>query len=343
MHHATPATPAMQAMQAMQAKIIRPFAALLDVTKRLDPARLGQLPGRGWPHGAGRTASPPTARLLALLFCGAFLATTPRAAPVATAAKVIAPTSAAEVGVIRPGSEYLKGYLEASALPNSLALLPRPPEPGSAAQQADETTWRALNALKPGARWALARADAELLFPQASAAFACALGQPISEQATPHLNMLLRRSLADAGLATYKAKNHYQRQRPFASLGLASCTPDEEAKLSKDGSYPSGHAAVGWAWALLLAELAPQRADALLQRGRSFGQSRGVCGVHWPTDIEAGRLVGAAAVARLQSNPVFLAQRDAARAEIAPTSTAAPSPACLAQAAAQALSQHLVP
>ena len=44
----------------------------------------------------------------------------------------------------------------------------------------------------------------------------------ISEQATPNLNMLLRRTLTDAGLATYKAKNHYQRTRPFVALKLPS-------------------------------------------------------------------------------------------------------------------------
>jgi acid phosphatase (class A) len=60
--------------------------------------------------------------------------------------------------------------------------------------------------------------------------------------------MLMRRTLADAGLATYKAKDHYKRARPFVESKAAICTPQDEAMLRKDGSYPSGHAALGWAW-----------------------------------------------------------------------------------------------
>ncbi len=137
----------------------------------------------------------------------------------------------------------------------------------------------------------MAVSDADLSFPHAAATFSCALGVPVSQAETPNLNMLLRRTLADAGLATYKAKTHYQRTRPFVRFSAPSCTPADEAFLAKDGSYPSGHSAVGWAWALMLTELAPERADAILARGRAFGQSRAICGVHWQSDVEA-RTVG---------------------------------------------------
>ena len=103
-----------------------------------------------------------------------------------------------------------------------------------------------------------------------------------------------------------------------ASLPDGHFLPDGEAQsLAKDGSYPSGHAALGWAWAQILASLAPERADALLRRGYAFGQSRMVCGYHWQSDVDQGRLVGSAAVARLQSDPVFSAQARLARQEIA--------------------------
>lgn len=264
----------------------------------------------------------------------------------ATPASQAPPTSPAAVGEVRPGSGYLKGYLARAEVPDSLALLPPPPEQGSAALAADVAAFRSLTALRDSPRGALAVHDANLKFPQAAQAFACALGVTVSEQATPHLNMLLRRTLADAGGATYKAKEKYQRQRPFVALKASSCTPAEEAQLAKDGSYPSGHSALGWAWALVLSEIAPERADALLQRGRAFGQSRGICGVHWRSDIEAGRLVGAAAVSRLHANPVFTAQLAAAKAELAQAraSAAVPSPAaCAAENAALAASAELAP
>lgn len=214
---------------------------------------------------------------------------------------------------IRPG--ILAGYLSPDAHPNSLALIPSPPEEGSAALALDQAVQEKSRALEGTPRQALAVADAELMFPEAAQAFACALGIPITEKETPHLYMLMRRSLADAALSTYTAKNHYLRARPFAVHDQPSCTPEDEAHLRKDGSYPSGHTAIGWGWALLLAEIAPDRADRLLARGRAFGESRIVCNVHWHSDVAEGRFMGAATVARLHADPGFCADLLAAKAE----------------------------
>lgn len=226
------------------------------------------------------------------------------------------PTSPEVVGEFRKGSGYLNGYLDRKALPDSLALVPPPPAPGSARHAADLEVHRQTRAWRDTPRWTVATKDVNLKFPEAAGVFSCALDIPISQEATPHLNMLLRRTLIDAGLATYKAKDHYARKRPFAQLSETTCSPKEEAHLAKDGSYPSGHAALGWAWGLVLTGLAPDKADALLQRAHAFGDSRMVCGVHWQSDLEAGRVVGAATVARLQSDPVFQAQAQRAKAEI---------------------------
>jgi len=275
--------------------------------------------------------------------------------PVARAALVLSactttppapPTTVAAVGESRPGSGYVNGYLSRAEMPDSLALLPPPPSEGSAALAADVEAFHKLTAMRNGPRGELAIKDANLRFPKASETFACALGINISESTTPHLNMLLRRTLSDAGLSTYKAKDHYQRTRPFVALKQPMCTPAEEAALAKDGSYPSGHSALGWAWALVLSELAPERTDALLQRGRAFAQSRGICGVHWKSDIEAGRLMGSAAVARLHDNAVFKAQMAAAKQEIAQTRAQGqvpPAPACAAEAEAIRASAAVAP
>jgi len=55
----------------------------------------------------------------------------------------------------------------------------------------------------------------------------------------------------------------------------------------------------------------------VLARGLAFGHSRVVCGVHWQSDVEAGRVIGASVVSRLHADPVFAAQLAGARAEIA--------------------------
>lgn len=154
--------------------------------------------------------------------------------------KAVPSLSPEEVGEIRKGSGYLNGYLKREQAPNSLALLPPPPAQGSAQAQADLQAHRQAQAQRQTPRGAVAAQDAVLTYPALLAPFSCALDLPLGTDATPHLNMLLRRSMLDAGLATYRAKDHYQRQRPFAALGESTCTPGEEAKLAKDGSYPPG-------------------------------------------------------------------------------------------------------
>lgn len=216
---------------------------------------------------------------------------------------------------IHPG--LLMGYLPMDKVPNSAVLVPPPPAAGSAAFALDEELGKRCVALRDTPRWKLAVLDAELRFPAAAKAFTCALNMPITEKDTPYLYMILRRTLTDVGLSTYGAKNKYNRPRPFTVNKAPICTPEEQAKLATDGSYPSGHTAIGWAWALILTEIVPDQADVILARGRTFGESRNVCNVHWYSDVIQGRFMGAATVARLHADPAFRADLEAAKAEVA--------------------------
>ena len=211
----------------------------------------------------------------------------------------------------------VSGYMPPGGAPSSLTLLPPPPAPGSAAQTRDDAVAKDAVALRGTPRWDLATQDADLRFPTAAGTFSCAVGVAISETDTPRLYGLLRRSLSDVGLSTYPTKTRYQRPRPFAVNGAPICSPAVEAGLRRDGAYPSGHVAIGWGWALILTEVAPDRADAILARGRAFGQSRVVCNVHWISDTEEGRTMGAATVAKLHAQAAFRADVEAARAEVA--------------------------
>jgi acid phosphatase (class A) len=246
-------------------------------------------------------------------------------------------------GEIAPG--ILRGYLSPKDLPSSVSLVPPPPADGSAAKALDDAVSKEGLAFKGTARWAQAIEDANLKFPHAASDFSCALGAPVTEADTPHLYLLLHRTLTDAGLASYSAKNKYKRERPFMADGEPTCTPEEEPALRKDGSYPSGHTSIGWAWALILSEIAPDRQDAILARGRSFGRSRIVCHVHWESDILEGRFVGASTVARLHADPAFEADLAAAGQELAAARAKglAPNRDCAAEAAALALDPPTAP
>lgn len=266
------------------------------------------------PHCSWRAGLPRSALAGAALLLAACSSTPVSPTPAMTSIAMDYPQLPAGVPELRPGIPA--GYL-GKQLPNSLALLPAPPAAGTPAFANDLAVSRASQTLKGTPRYALAVSDADLSFPHTAGVFSCALGVQVSQQDTPRLYLLLQRSMIDGGLGTYAAKNHYQRVRPFMHYKEATCYPKDEESLRKDGSYPSGHTAIGWTWALLLTELAPERADALLARGRSFGESRLICNAHWQSDILEGRAVAAGVVARLHADPVFQADMRAAAAEIA--------------------------
>lgn len=215
-----------------------------------------------------------------------------------------------------PHFKFAPGYLQQKDLPDSLELLGPPPADGSAALARDEAAREATVPLRGKSRSEIARLDADLVFPQPAKNFSCAMGVDIDQKKTPRLYHLMERVLTDAGMSTYGVKNKYNRTRPFVVHNEGTCMPEQEPLLRHDGSYPSGHTAAGWAWALVLTEISPERADTLFKRGLEFGQSRVVCNAHWQSDVDAGRTMGAATVAKLHTNAAFLADVKAARKEV---------------------------
>jgi acid phosphatase (class A) len=213
--------------------------------------------------------------------------------------------------------QEVTGYLKQTELPDSLKLLPPPPALGSAAEALDQDVARQALTMRGSDRFTLAALDADLSFPNAADAFSCALGVAVTAEGAPTLYRLLRRTMRDAGAATGAAKNRYRHARPFMLDGQPTCQPSADEDLRANGSYPSGHTSIGWTWALVLAQVAPDRAEALFERGRAFGESRLVCNVHWASDVMEGRTIAATTVARLQSNSEFLSDLDAARREFA--------------------------
>jgi acid phosphatase (class A) len=68
---------------------------------------------------------------------------------------------------------------------------------------------------------------------------------------------------------------------------------------------------------MVLARVDPSRTAALMSRAAEYAESRLVCGVHYPSDIEAGHAVAAAVVAELDGNANFRADLERAREELA--------------------------
>lgn len=209
-------------------------------------------------------------------------------------------------------------FLQADEVANSLELLPAPPQPGSILWMNDEAQYQWGKLQRNTPRGDQAAADARVGGDGVPNAFSEAFGIKISKETTPEIYKLVLGMREDAGdLATRAAKNYYMRVRPFAFYHETTCNPEQQQELSTNGSYPSGHTAIGWATALILSEINVDRQNEILKRGYEMGQSRVICGYHFQSDVDAARLVSSAVVARLHANKNFMAQLEKAKAEFA--------------------------
>lgn len=228
---------------------------------------------------------------------------------------IVAAAVAFSFGVSAQTTKY---FVTVDQLADSRKILPAPPEDDSAQKAYDEAQYQWGKSIRNTPRGELAVADAMLDEGWIGRVFSEPFGYEISETNTPELYKLLKGVERDAGsLSARKAKKHYMRVRPFMQHNEPTSTPDHEEGMRTNGSYPSGHTARGWALALVLAELNPERQNEIIKRGFEYGQSRVIVGAHWQSDVDMGRIVSAAAVARLHADQGFSEQLTRAKAELA--------------------------
>jgi acid phosphatase (class A) len=265
----------------------------------------------------------PMARLSQIL---TFLAVVPiGGVPAAVQAEETAqkPASAPSVSAapLTPGKPARAPYLSETLAPDTVAILGPPPRGQSAAEAADKAAFVATRSLKGTPRWTLATTD---VADGASAIlddFACVIGQRIEQSRAPALMTLMERARLDIAQATRAPKLHYRRLRPFVGNDAEICVM-RTSDLGNAFSFPSSHATQAWTYAAIMAALMPEKATQFFVRARSYGESRIVCGLHWASDIEAGRTAASAVFAALQGDAGFRADLEKARAELAKLVTA---------------------
>ena len=221
----------------------------------------------------------------------------------------------ADPSLAQPVATSLTGYLSSDAL-DGKAILGPPPAADSALGKADRAIYEATRALDGSSRWRDAQQDNDLWTGGAQRRLSCALGRDLAAATMTRTRRLLHRVELDVHTIGTPPKDYYARLRPPIGDSQPLCVP-RASWMRTNASYPSGHAMAGWAWALILAEIAPAKASALMVAGREIGQSRVVCGVHFPSDVAAGRDLGAAMVARLHAERAFQADLRAAKLELA--------------------------
>lgn len=241
--------------------------------------------------------------------------------PLLAAALLAAAPAAAQPQMTQPMAQApapLPGYVANRPDLSLLRLLPPPPEPGSAEDRAERFLYRESRRGVGSPQWQAAISQLSVTSPSFIKAVSCALGAQLSPQTTPATYTLLRRAGADLARAVNAAKDYYKRPRPFSTDKGKACDPDAAVDGGKalGYAYPSGHAAVGWLWGLLLSDARPPRSAELLKFGKSTGDLRMVCRVHWASDVTGGRLLATALYQRISETDDFKADLAKARTEL---------------------------
>ncbi|WP_436874551.1 acid phosphatase [Kosakonia sacchari] len=124
-------------------------------------------------------------------------------------------------------------------------------------------------------------------------------------------------------ISTGAAKKHFDYKRPFLIPGnTIHLVPDDvvikdnKAYTADGGSFPSGHTNTGYTDSLLMAEMLPERFEALMTRGARYGYSRVVLGVHYPLDVMGSRMVAQRNVAHFLSDAAYRAMFNEARDQL---------------------------
>ena len=231
------------------------------------------------------------------------------------------------------GSLQVKGqdegvtlYFSAEEMPDLIKCLPAPPDTIGTdfANDIMRYMWGKTqrNDIERAA-WVFR--DAVWNYDSLFAVFSVPFGLEISKEGTPDIYKFLINSLSTIDQTRVKPKAFYLRKRPFERFHEHMLTVYEEAELSGEGSYPSGHSQRGYAAAMLLSEINPANADTLMARGYMYGESRVIAGAHWQSDVDASRLCAAIGMTRLHTSPAFLAQLEKAQIEFKRLTGALPS------------------
>ena len=217
---------------------------------------------------------------------------------------------------VKAQNDSITLYFSTEELPDLIKCLPPPPAFDSPEFSYDvlRYQWGKIQRLD-SVRAAIARRDAVWSYEALIAEFNIPFGMTLSKTETPEIWKLLVNSMATTDQMRVAPKAFYHRLRPFEMYEEHLLSPETEAELSGEGSYPSGHTMRGWLAALLLAEINPARADTLYARAWMYCESRVIEGAHWQSDIDATRVGASIGCAALHTSPKFLAQLEKAQNE----------------------------
>jgi acid phosphatase (class A) len=189
-------------------------------------------------------------------------------------------------------------------------LLPPPPSPDSAENRADLVALHRIEQTRTPEQAAEAKADdaEEDMF-----VFKTVFGPGFTPEALPVTAAMGTHVKNEQSVVGNQLKLYYQRPRPYQID--ATLHPVCALKTQHD-SYPSGHGMTGYLEAFTLVEIAPEKRTEILARADEYAHNRLVCGVHYPSDIEASRRVAYVVFGYMLATPRFQRDLAAAREEM---------------------------
>lgn len=187
-------------------------------------------------------------------------------------------------------------------------LLPPPPPDDSPAGLADLATLLRLQAERTPEQVARAQQlAAHTPFLMGAAAW----GAGFTAKNLPETAKIFRAIRDQSRPAILAAKNAWSRPRPYQrDARVTPCVPKPGSS-----SYPSGHAADSALWAAILSAAFPEKAARFEAIVEETMWSRVIGGVHYPTDVQAGRQLGRAIAAKMLETPALHSALDVIRAE----------------------------
>lgn len=189
-------------------------------------------------------------------------------------------------------------------------LLPAPPKDGSPRALAELAEVRAIERERTPAQFARAHHDEVL---EDAHIFDEVLGSGDVLTRLPATLKLLNDVQVEEKAAASAAKTHFLRTRPWIiDPALKVCAKDDPPQ----SSYPSGHATMAFSMAVILAQLSPQKAPAVMARAAEYADNRLVCGMHFRSDVVAGQALGTAMALKLMATPALRPEFEAAAREL---------------------------
>jgi acid phosphatase (class A) len=142
--------------------------------------------------------------------------------------------------------------------------------------------------------------------------FADVMGPKFTAAQLPTTARFFQRLVDTEDAVVDPSKKVWKRPRPQMYSELVK----PAVKLSTSGSYPSGHATDGTLMAIMLSNMVPEKRIEIWARGIEYGNNRVIGGIHFPSDVEAGRITGSIIAGRLLAQDDFVTSFNAAKSEL---------------------------